>query len=241
MSGLKRIVAHWTVGTYKSNPIDRAHYHFIIEGDGNIVAGGHKPEANIRPVRGRYAAHCLNLNTGSIGISMASMAGAQSERDLGPYPFTEVQFDSMCRKIADLCRIYDIVPSRMTVLSHAEVQPTLGIKQRGKWDFTVIPFMPHIRGAIPCGDEMRRRVRNFLGEHSFKEQPAPAPKITDSDRERIRWLQRLLAAKGFDPGIPDGLIGKNTRQAIGQFQYKNNLPVTEKFDTATVAKLRAQS
>lgn len=237
MSGLKRVVAHWTVGTYKANSVDRKHYHFIIEGDGNVVDGNHKPEANVRPVSGRYAPHVRSANTGSIGISMASMRGAQSETNLGAYPFTETQFNAMCKKIAELCKRYDIAVSPMTVLSHAEVEPTLGIKQRGKWDFTVIPFMPKLRGHRACGNEMRRRVKAYLHGAEIGHDDGPS----SEGHKRTRWLQRLLAGQGYQLGVPDGVVNTKTEAAIVKFQRDNSLTVTGEFDTPTVTLLRSLS
>jgi len=237
MTRLKRVIAHWTVGTHKANATDVKHYHMIVEGDGNLVEGVHKPEANIRPQKGSYAAHCLNCNTGSIGISMASMKGATSVMNLGTHPFTERQFDAMCRQIAVWCKKYDIAVSRMTVLSHAEVEPTLGIKQRGKWDITVIPWDQSIRGAIAVGDHMRQRVRYHLGGAVIGLADGPS----STGDERIRWLQRLLVDTGFDPGVPDGLIGPKTYAAIEKFQAENGLAMTAQFDQNTVKALREKA
>ncbi|MGF7055404.1 hypothetical protein GGC47_004615 [Bosea sp. OAE752] len=42
-----------------------------------------------------------------------------------------------------------------TVLSHAEVQGTLKIAQRGKWDIARLAFDPSAVGAKACGDTFR--------------------------------------------------------------------------------------
>ncbi|WP_248311240.1 hypothetical protein [Bosea sp. UNC402CLCol] len=42
-----------------------------------------------------------------------------------------------------------------TVLSHAEVQGTLKIAQRGKWDIARLAFDPPVGGAKACGDMFR--------------------------------------------------------------------------------------
>jgi len=77
----------------------------------------------------------------------------------GISPMTKVQWDQMILVIADLCRFYKIAVTPRTVLSHAEVQGTLRIQQRGKWDFTHLPFDPaQPVGANACGDRMRREV-----------------------------------------------------------------------------------
>ncbi|WP_138467507.1 peptidoglycan-binding protein [Poseidonocella sp. HB161398] len=55
----------------------------------------------------------------------------------------------------------------------------------------------------------------------------------------IEWAQRRLIAHGFDPGTPDGLWGRNTRNAVVAFQAARALPATGKLAEATVAMLRA--
>jgi len=156
---MKRIILHWTGGTHTVSALDREHYHFIVDGQGKLFEGRHKPEANLNPKSGAYAAHTLGCNTGSIGISMAAMLNAtESPFNAGKYPLTKVQFEAAAMQVAKLCKQYGIPVSKKTVLSHAEVQPTLGIRQRGKWDITHLPWNPKIVGAIECGDEFRRLV-----------------------------------------------------------------------------------
>lgn len=155
---MKRVIMHWTAGTYNVSALDKEHYHFIVSGDGVVVPGKWPVSANENPVKGKYAAHTLNCNTGSIGISMACMAGAEENKTNGKYPMTDVQFEAMCERVATLCFNYHIPITPKTVLSHAEVQTNLGIKQRGKWDFTVLPFKPKLKGAKVCGDYARERV-----------------------------------------------------------------------------------
>lgn len=154
---LKRVIAHWAVTRYKSNSISAQHYHKIYEGDGTEVNGVFRPEANITCRPGLYAAHTKGCNTGSIGVSCAAMLGAQSVLNVGPYPITPKQFQAMCEGIARQCFKYGIPVTPKTVLSHAEVETVLGVKQRGKWDIAVLPFLG-LKTAKACGDEMRKRV-----------------------------------------------------------------------------------
>ena len=53
----------------------------------------------------------------------------------------------------------------------------------------------------------------------------------------IYQAQKALKARGYSPGIPDGLWGKSTESAIKHFQVDNDLPVTGKLDEQTKAKL----
>ena len=53
----------------------------------------------------------------------------------------------------------------------------------------------------------------------------------------VRALQQALAAAGFDPGPIDGIFGSLTRAAMQQYQQANGLPVTDRFDDATITAL----
>lgn len=234
-SGLKRVIAHWAVTTYTASELSKQHYHFIVEGDGRVVAGKFKPEDNIKPVKGKYAAHTLNCNTGSIGISCAAMAGAESVTDYGEFPITRAQFNSMCRKIAELCKKYDIPVTSKTVLSHAEVQANLGIKQRGKWDIAVLPFAG-LTTAKSCGDLMRKTVSGLMAgeapataEDEPKEKPRSQPNEFDSIMHKgsrsqfVTKLQQNLNTLGYGPVKVDGVFGKETEAAVVQFQHDAGL------------------
>lgn len=162
---MRRVVAHWTAGGHKASEVDRQHYHCIVEGDGTLVKGDHDIIDNVDTADGDYAAHTRACNTQVIGVSMACMFNAvERPYDPGPYPMTREQWDRMILVLADLCLFYGIPVTPHTVLSHAEVQGTLKIVQRGKWDIAVIPF-DHTRpvGAALCGDRMRREVQAAIG------------------------------------------------------------------------------
>lgn len=45
-------------------------------------------------------------------------------------------------------------------------------------------------------------------------------------RGDVRSIQEALNARGYDAGTPDGMAGRNTRQAIEAFQRDNDLDVT---------------
>lgn len=157
---MKKIVAHWSAGSHTVSDIDREHYHIIVGGDGALVKGDQDIIDNVDVQDGSYAAHTRACNTQVIGVSMACMLNARERPfDPGPFPMTKAQWDKMVLVIGELCRFYGIPVTPFTVLSHAEVQGNLGIWQRGKWDFTVLPFDPaYPIGARIVGDRMRREV-----------------------------------------------------------------------------------
>jgi hypothetical protein len=150
-SGVTRVHMHWTAGGHMANETDRKSYHRLIEGDGIVVRVAEPWERR---------SHTLNANGGAVGVAMCCMAGAvERPFSWGSAPITTKQLHAMCEEVARLCIAYDIPVSRWSVLSHAEVQPTLGIKQRQKWDICVLPGMERPGDPIAVGDRIREIVR----------------------------------------------------------------------------------
>lgn len=195
---MERIIIHWTAGGNRANATDKKHYHVLIEGDGDIVSGDHPIKANKAPLSKEYAAHTLNCNTNSIGVSMCGMAGAvESPFSPGKSPITEVQFRAMIKEVAKLSRQYGIGVSPKTILTHAEVESNLGIKQRGKWDITVLPWDQKVKGAKAVGDIIRKEVSALTLPVSpelppeVKSQPSkPAP----GEKAATNVLSALITA-----------------------------------------------
>lgn len=154
-SGITRIHWHWTAGTHSANATDMAHYHVVIEGSGKVL----RCQADLAAHRD----HTLNANGGAIAISMCCMAGAK-ERPFswGSDPMLPAQLQALVIQTAFLCAEYDIPVSRWSTLSHAEVQPTLGIAQRQKWDICVLPGMEEPSDPIAVGDMIRDMVRKQM-------------------------------------------------------------------------------
>lgn len=156
---LTRIHLHWTAGGYTPSASDLSHYHFVIDGNAKEHAGKLPPEANISTRDGSYVAHTLGANTGAIGISVCAMMGA-NERPFrwGSAPMKASQIDALCALAARLAVKYKIQCRRDTILTHAEVQQTLGATQRGKWDITVLPGNAIPGDAIEIGDLLRAKI-----------------------------------------------------------------------------------
>lgn len=160
---MKRVHIHWTAGSYTASEVDLEHYHFLVNGNGEVLVGDHSVKDNSGTLReGQYAAHTLNANSGAIGVSFCAMAGAIEGKTNGPYPIKKEQYDVMLQVIAQLCYFYAIPVTPRTVLTHAEVQTNLGVKQRGKWDITVLPFDASIKGAEQVGNYIRAGVQALL-------------------------------------------------------------------------------
>ncbi len=161
-SGLHRIHLHWTAGADGVIKVERTAYNGLVTRDGERVMGHFPFEAQAKYAVGKAASHTLNANTGSIGLSADAMAGAK-ERPFNPgaAPMTARQLDELCRWTAELSVAYWIPVSRFSTLSHSEVQPTLGIRQRWKWDINWLPGMPRPGDPIEVGD----RIRAMISEH----------------------------------------------------------------------------
>jgi 5-oxoprolinase (ATP-hydrolysing) len=103
--------------------------------------------------------HTRMANGGAVGVAMCCMAGAQ-ERPFawGKAPMTAAQLDAMAEEVARLCIAHDIPVTRWSVLTHAEVQPTLGIAQRRKWDVLVLPGMARPGDPFEVGDRIRAMI-----------------------------------------------------------------------------------
>ena len=222
-TGMKRIIAHWTGGAGRASALDLEHYHRLTEHDGNIVEGNEAIADNIVTSDGDYAAHTLRLNTASIGVAICGMRDAMEQPfSPGPSPITSDQFDAFCRMIADLALEYGIPVSPETILTHAEVEGTLGVKQRGKWDITRLPWREDIRGARAVGDYTRRRINLMLGGVEILDTNRPILRFGDKG-VAVADLQADMAALGYFSGRIDGHFGQLTRGALLAFQADADL------------------
>ena len=205
---MKRLIWHWTAGTHKANSVDKKSYHFIIEGDGTVVKGNFPVSANApgkKLISGQYAAHTLGLNSGSIGISLAAMAGAQeSPFKTGSYPITTAQVASLVSLSHKLGLEYKIPVSPLTMLSHAEVEKTLGVKQKNKWDITYLPGYGK-RSAKDTGDILRGMVKAYSSTAPHAAKLLDVPSVVDQliAAEKpvkqavgfLTWFKSLFGAK----------------------------------------------
>ncbi len=60
---------------------------------------------------------------------------------------------------------------------------------------------------------------------------------TNMTRSRITDLQRALKSEGYDPGEIDGVIGRDTMNAVNRYQRDNNLPVDKYLNIETLNAL----
>lgn len=153
------IVVHWSAGTHTVSALDKEHYHIIVGGKGDVVKGDHDIADNVNTADDDYAAHTRGANTKRIGLSMACMLNAvENPFSAGSFPMTKIQWDNCMQCAAELATFYKLRPEPKVILTHAEVQATLGIPQAGKWDITRLAFDPSIKGAKAVGDRMRAEI-----------------------------------------------------------------------------------
>lgn len=159
---MNAIVAHWTAGGHKASPLDREHYHVLVEFDGKLIRGDHEISDNVNTADDDYAAHTRRFNTGVIGIAVCCMADA-TEKPFNPgkFPMTQKGWETMAHATADLAKRYAIPVDKKHVLGHGEVQKHLGIQQRGKWDPMVLPWDRKLTFA-QVGDLFRAKVQEFM-------------------------------------------------------------------------------
>lgn len=159
--GVRGIVWHWTAGSHGIIELERNYYNWLFDRKGNVFDGNHtvQEQVNYDWRRKIGASHTKSMNTGWLGLSVDAMAGAkESPLKWGTNPLTWEGIDAMLDWTMDLCEEYDIPISPWTTLGHAEVQQTLGIRQRFKWDYKVLPGYTRAQDARLVGDVLRDRM-----------------------------------------------------------------------------------
>jgi len=164
-SGLHGIRWHWAASSYAVNEEVLSHYNDGHDHLGNSYDGGARAEhqANYNWRTGVGVSHTKNNNSGIIGQAVIAMGNAEGwPLDVGQYPMTWVGIDAMLMRSIDYHHQFDIPISPWSMLTHAEVQPTLGIAQRGKWDIRWLPNGSTVVDARKAGDILRARMQAML-------------------------------------------------------------------------------
>ena len=155
---MKRIILHHTGGSYIPNPTDKKAYHYLIDNLGHIYCGKYKPEDNENCNDGKYAAHTLRGNTGSIGISACCNFNFNLRDKVSRYPITNIQFETMCQLTARMCIKYKIPVSQ--VYTHYGFDLAHNIKQ-GKVDITYLPWKTELT-PIQVQDYFRNKINWYI-------------------------------------------------------------------------------
>ena len=152
MTSLNRITIHWTGGVYIPNQVDKNAYHFLIDGEGKVVKGTHKPEDNINCKDGNYAPHTGGGNTGNIGIAVCGMYSKD-------YPIKRIQIEAACKLAAELCNKYGIRITNKNVVTHAEFgKQHPHTTSNGKIDIVNLPCVA-VYGVDNVGNWIRNKVQ----------------------------------------------------------------------------------
>ena len=161
---MKRITLHWTAGNNQASAYEKTRYHFLVEGNGNVVDGDQPPEVNRSPLKSDYLQHCGGMNSDNIGVSICGMKDAREKPfEHGSYPITTKAYMSAIVLVANLCDTYRIKVSRNTVFLHSEVLPFFG---RGvyKWDVNWVPGMSAPGKPLDMGNAFRAAVSKELAK-----------------------------------------------------------------------------
>ncbi len=84
-------------------------------------------------------------------------------------------------------------------------------------------------------------VYRLLQKEGAEEKALVGDIIPFEPNPKIQEIQRLLKLYGYNPGLIDGKLGVNTRNAIAKFQKDNNLPVNRFMDQVSWKKLTSFS
>lgn len=156
---LKRIIIHWSAGRYYPSEFEKKYYHYLVDADGHIYNGFHKPEDNNNCTDGNYAAHTGGGNTGSIGVCMCGMYGFKSSSSVGDYPITKIQFEACMKLCAELCKKYNLPITLNSVLTHYEFgKANPKTSSAGKIDIIWLPPYPWV-GQNDVGTFIRSKIR----------------------------------------------------------------------------------
>ncbi len=156
---MKRIIIHWSAGTYYPTSHEKYCYHYLIDKTGKVHEGIFKPEDNLNCKDGIYAMHTGGGNTGSIGVAMCAMAGFKNNQHCGDYPITYAQFEACMKFCAQLCHKYSIDINPSNVMTHYEFgQKNPNTSSFGKIDIIFLPPYPWV-SKNEIGSFIRSKIR----------------------------------------------------------------------------------
>lgn len=174
-----KIYLHWTAGRYGQMYDD---YHLNIDQDGSVWASTDDFSETL--------SHTWHRNTASIGITICCGYGATTE-DLGDYPPTVTQIDSIAQVIAVLAPALWLTIDSKRVMTHAEAAD-------------------NIDGMLPEGDEYGPNNGCERWDLQFLDTNESPEWITDYDdprtggnviRGKANWYKnKFEAMKSNDEG-----------------------------------------
>ncbi len=190
---MKRIIIHWSAGTYKPNSVETEHYHYLIDYEkdvnekASVRKGKCKPEDNLNCTNGsKYAAHTGGGNTSSIGVALCGMFGFYDIRHIGNYPLKPVQMEVCYELCARLCIKYKIPISKETIMTHYEFgKKNPYTTSRGKQDIVYLSTNPSLP-AGKIGDFIRNKIKWYYEKLSLKLKPDEVVEVEISKTSKAR-------------------------------------------------------
>ena len=82
-------------------------------------------------------------------------------------------------------------------------------------------------------------VKEFCAEPVQSSNDQANKQSLATDRQTVLFVQRGLAARGFDPGPADGVYGRRTAAAVKAFQGSQGMPQSGVIDDAVISALRS--
>lgn len=163
----RKIICHWTAGTLTPNGTDKEHYHYMVDGKGNVYKGDHSIEANDNCQDGEYAAHCGGGNTCRIGVAVCGMLGfSPPTKNNKNYLLTKIQMEALYLLNARLLFSEGYVKLSDKDSYVLQTHMEFGLKHTkttsyGKVDICYIPCNPEIQPE-DVGDFIRNKSNYYL-------------------------------------------------------------------------------
>ena len=93
-----------------------------------------------------------------------------------------------------------------------------------------------------AGSKTTSAIRAYQERTGLEIDGEPSQMLVDHlKRETVKSAQRLLAARGYDPGPADGYPGRKTMEAIRDYQTRAGLPVDGKVSLILIEHLNASA
>src|SRR5579884_1953035 len=81
--------------------------------------------------------------------------------------------------------------------------------------------------------------QSATGQKSNTSGALPQEQTPLTSPEDVKNAQQALSDLGYNPGDANGMMSSDTQQAVREFQWFNDLPVTGKLDEQTAAAIDA--
>ena len=211
---------------HKARGFSTIGYHYVIRLDGKIEKG--RPENQV-------GAHVQGYNSVSLGIALEgglSQTTGKPADTRTPAPveaLIDLIHDLLTRyPKARICGHRDLSPDRD---GDGVIEPHEYLKECPCFD------------AIPWAKQNGLPAADIKGRWQISELPGgtlvAGNTVQNGPDKPAVENQKLLRRAGYEFGPLDGIVGKKTIAALGRFQKAAGLPLTNKFDKATLSRLRA--